>query len=141
MGSIILWVLIAIGALVIDIITSTFFFAGFTIGGIFALIAQLGGSPFIVQVIVFAVVSAVAVAVEFIWFRKKVRKSIPKTLKMEEKYIGRVITVDEDIEDRGRIKIQGIYWTIENEDDKPIKKGQKAKIIGVRGNKITITKF
>jgi membrane protein implicated in regulation of membrane protease activity len=139
MEGIVLWIIVALAALVIDIVTSSFFFGGFTIGGIFALVASILGYNFTVQLIVFIVISAAAIVGEFVWLRKKVKKTIPKTLRMEEEYIGRTITAEEDIDKRGRVKVEGIYWTVENEGDL-IEKGESAKIIGIKGNKLVIKK-
>jgi membrane protein implicated in regulation of membrane protease activity len=139
MEGIVLWIVVALVALVIDIITSSFFFGGFTIGGIFALVASIIGYSFTDQLIVFIVISAAAIVGEFVWLRKKIKKTIPKTLRMEEEYIGRTITAEEDIDKRGRLKVEGIYWTVENEGS-IIEKGENAKITGIRGNKLLIKK-
>lgn len=139
MEGIILWIVIAIAALVIDIVTSSFFFGGFTIGGIFALLSSILGFNFTDQLIVFILVSAAAIVGEFVWLRKKFKKTIPKTLRMEEEYIGRTFTAEEDIDKRGRVKVEGIYWTVENEGSL-IEKGEKASIIGIKGNKLVIKK-
>lgn len=137
MGSISMWVIISVVALVADIMTSSFFIAGFTIGGIFAILTQMWGGNMVEQVAVFCVVSAGAIMVEYIWFRKKLRKSIPKTLRMEEEYIGMTVTADQDIAESGRMKVGGIYWTVVNSGDK-INKGEKVKIVGIKGNKLII---
>jgi membrane protein implicated in regulation of membrane protease activity len=139
MNYIIFWVIICIVALLIDIITSSFFFAGFTIGGIAALIAQILGYPILNQWMIFSLVSVAAVAFEFLWLRTKLTGTIPKTLKMEDKYIGSKITLDEDVDTTGRAKIKGIYWTVQNVGD-PIKKGEKAEIVKISGNKMVIKK-
>ncbi|HBM79337.1 MAG TPA: nodulation efficiency protein D [Clostridiaceae bacterium] len=139
MDPILLWVIISIAALVIDIITSSFFIAGFTIGGIFAIITQTLGGDMPDQIFVFGVASVLAIMVEYMWFRKKIKKSIPKTPRMEEEYIGREITAEEDIDKQGRIKVDGIYWTVQNEGSK-VEKGEKVKIVGIRGNKLLIKK-
>ncbi|MDI6619705.1 MAG: NfeD family protein [Clostridiales bacterium] len=139
MDPILLWVIISIAALVIDIITSSFFIAGFTIGGIFAIITQTLGGSMPDQIFVFGVASVLAIMVEYMWFRKKIKKSIPKTPRMEEEYIGREITAEEDIDEQGRIKVDGIYWTVQNEGSK-VEKGEKVKIVGIRGNKLLIKK-
>lgn len=137
MGSIFIWILVSIVALVADILTSSFFFAGFTIGGIFALIAKILGYNIAIQVIVFILVSAAAIVFEFTWLRNKIKKTIPKTLRMEEELIGKIITAEEDIQDKGRMKVKGIYWALENEGER-ILKGEKAEIIGIRGNRLVI---
>jgi membrane protein implicated in regulation of membrane protease activity len=134
-----MWVIISLGALIIDILTSSFFFSGFTIGGIAALIADIAGLDIMAQIIIFIAVSAAAIVIEFVWLRKRVKKTIPKTLKMEEEYIGKSFTAEEDIEDRGRMKVGGIYWTVENAGEK-INRGEKAQVIGIKGNKLIIKK-
>ncbi|EYE88040.1 nodulation efficiency protein D [Fervidicella metallireducens AeB] len=140
MNYIILWFLIALTAFVIDVLTSSFFFAGFTVGGISAIVAYMFDAPFLTQLIVFGVVSILAITAEYKWFREKMKKSIPKTLRMEEGYVGRKIIVDEDIQERGRIKIDGIYWTAVNQGQ-PIKKGARAEIIDIIGNKVVIKRL
>lgn len=139
MNYIIFWLVIGVAALVIDVITSSFFFAGLTVGSIGALIAQMLQGSFTVQFIVFAIVSIIAIAVEYEWLRKKLQKSIPKTPRMEEEYIGRVLTMEEDVVERGKVKLEGIYWTVENQGE-PVKKGERAEIIGIKGNKLIIKK-
>lgn len=139
MEYIILWVAVSIVALLIDAITSSFFFAGFSVGGICALIAYTSEANFLTQFIVFGLVSAVAIFIEYFWFRKKIKRSIPITPRMEEEYIGKSIIAEEDIDEKGRIKLGGIYWTVENQGE-PVKKGEKVKVISIKGNKIIIKK-
>jgi membrane protein implicated in regulation of membrane protease activity len=139
MEGIALWVVVALVALAIDAATSAFIFAGFTVGGIAAIIAQAIGSDFTTQLIVFMVVSIVAIVLEYTWFRKLLKKNIPKTPRMEEEYIGRKITAEEDIESRSKVKIEGIYWTVENAGS-IVRKGEKAEIVAIKGNKLIIKK-
>lgn len=139
MSLLVMWIVVSAAALLVDILTSSFFFAGFTVGGIAAMITWMLKSNFLTQLIIFIFVSAAAITVEYVWFRKKVKESIPITPRMEEEYIGRTITADEDIEVRGRMKVEGIYWAVENTGEK-INKGEKAKIIGIKGNKLLIKK-
>lgn len=139
MEQIMLWTVIALVALAVDVATTSFVFSGFTVGGIFALIVQMMGANFYAQFIVFTLVSAAAVWVEVRWVRKMLKKTVPKTLLMEEEYIGRILTADDDIAERSRIKLEGIYWTIQNEGE-PIKKGETFSIIGIKGNKLIIKK-
>lgn len=137
--SIAVWVIIGVSALIIDILTAGFFAAGFTIGGVFAIIAGILGYNFLVQFIVFSIISALSIYVEYQWLRKKLKKSIPKTLTMEEEYIGKHIKIEDDIHESGRIKLGGIYWSVENQGE-PVKKGESAEIIGIKGNKLIIRK-
>ena len=42
---------------------------------------------------------------------KNTIKTVVRTPTKEEGYIGRELTVDEDINERATIKFDGIYWT------------------------------
>ncbi|KPU45759.1 hypothetical protein OXPF_09930 [Oxobacter pfennigii] len=139
MGSILFWLIISIAALIADIITSSFFLSGFTVGGIFALLAKVLKIGFTGQIMVFAIVSSIAIAGEYYWLKKKLNKTIPKTNKMEEEYIGRIMTANEDIGDKGRIKIDGIYWAAEN-DGESIRIGDKFEVTGIKGNRMIVKK-
>jgi membrane protein implicated in regulation of membrane protease activity len=135
----IIWIIISVTALVIDIATSAFLFLWFTIGGIAAIIALIFGSNIAVQVITFIAVSAVSMALGYPLIRSTLKGTIKKTSTMEESYIGREITVDEDLVQTARAKIDGIYWTIKNIGE-PVKKGDKVKITGLEGNKLVVKK-
>jgi membrane protein implicated in regulation of membrane protease activity len=135
----IIWIIISVAALVIDIATSAFLFLWFTVGGIAAIIALIFGSNIAVQVITFIAVSAVSMALGYPLIRRTLKGTIKKTSTMEESYIGREITVDEDLVQTARAKIDGIYWTIKNIGE-PVKKGDKVKITGLEGNKLVVKK-
>jgi membrane protein implicated in regulation of membrane protease activity len=135
----IIWIIISVAALVIDIATSAFLFLWFTVGGIAAIIALIFGSNIAVQVITFIAVSAVSMALGYPLIRSTLKGTIKKTSTMEESYIGREITVDEDLVQTARAKIDGIYWTIKNIGE-PVKKGDKVKITGLEGNKLVVKK-
>lgn len=134
-----LWVVIAITCLIIDFLTAGFIFVWFTIGGIGAIIALSLGYPFPVQIGVFVVLTGVSYSIGYPFAKKFLNKDIPKTPTMEENFIGRVITAEKDIKEKGRIKLDGIYWTVKNEGVY-LSEGEKFKIIGLEGNKIVIKK-
>lgn len=136
----VIWIIISVAALILDIATSGFFFAGITVGGIFAIITLASGGSITTQIVVFCIVSALAIGMEYFWLRTKLKKTIPKTYRMEEQYIGKKITLDEDINERGKIKVEGIYWTAENIGE-PVKKGETAEVISIKGNKLVIKKL
>jgi membrane protein implicated in regulation of membrane protease activity len=135
----ILWIIISIAALVIDIATSAFLFLWFTVGGIGAIIALMLGSTMAVQTIVFIAVSAVSMALGYPFMKKTLKGTVQKTSTMEESYIGRIITVDEDVIETAKAKIDGIYWTIKNVGE-PIRKKDRIKIVGIEGNKLVVKK-
>lgn len=135
-----LWLAIAIITLLLDIITSSFLFIWFTIGGMAALIAMTFNYSQYIQWVVFISVSVIFMAVGYPLVKKTIKKTVPRTATMEEGYIGREIIIDEDVIEKALIKIDGIYWTIKNQGT-PIKKGDKVIITGLEGNKILIKKI
>lgn len=139
-GEILLWIVIGAVAILIDIFTSSFLFIWFTVGSIVALIISGLGYTFSVQFIAFIFTSVILLAIGYSIVKKTIKKSVPKTLTMGENYINRIITVEKDIKEEELIKIDGIYWTVINKGE-IIKKGEKAKIIALNGNKFILKKF
>ena len=135
----IFWVAVALGALFIDITTSSFMFIWFAIGAIAAIIAMVFNASVVVQVIIFVAVSAVSMAVGYPIVKKTIKKTVTKTLTMEEGYIGIEFTITKDIDVKANIKFQGIYWTVKNVG-KPLEKGDLVQVIGIEGNKLLIAK-
>ena len=139
MSAVIIWIIIAAVAIIIDIATSNFLFAWFTIGAIAAMIADLFGISFGIQVIIFLVINLITVSLGYPWAKKKFKKSVKRTPLMEETYIGRVMKAEEDIIEKAKVKVDGIYWTVLNKGEE-IKTGENFKIIGIEGIKLIIKK-
>lgn len=139
MSAIIFWIIIAGIVIAIDIATSNFLFAWFVVGSVTAMVADLIGLSFGVQIIIFLVVNLITIAIGYPWAKKKFKKSVKRLPLMEETYIGRVMKAEEDIVDRARVKVDGIYWTVQNTGEE-IKLGENFKIIGIEGIKLNIKK-
>ncbi|MGV8980951.1 NfeD family protein [Clostridium sp.] len=135
----IFWIVIALGALAIDIATSAFLFIWFAVGAIAAIIAIAFNAPISAQAIIFVAVSAAATALGYPIVKKTIKKTVKKTLTMEEAYIGNEFTITKDIDIKANIKFQGIYWTVKNVG-KPLTKGDLVQVIGIEGNKLLIAK-
>lgn len=139
-GQLILWVVIAALALVIDVITSSFLFIWFTVGGILAIILTLFHFPFSTQLITFIASSVALLAIGYPIVKRTIKRTVPITPRMEEEYIGQEFTSDKNIKEKGNIKFEGIYWTVKNIGE-DINKGDRVKIIGIEGNKLVIKKI
>ena len=135
--AIILWLVIGVGVILLDIGTSLFLFVWFAIGSVVAIIAALVGLSFAWQLILFGISSIIAISIGYPWSRKKFKNTVNRTKLMEEEYIGKTFIASEDIDDRYRFKVSGIYWTGENKGEK-ILKGQKFQVVGIEGNKLVI---
>jgi membrane protein implicated in regulation of membrane protease activity len=139
-GEILLWIVIGAAAILIDIFTSSFLFIWFTVGSIVALIISGLGYAFSVQFIAFIFTSVILLAIGYPIVKNTIKKSVPKTLPMGENYVNRIITIEKDVKEEELIKIDGIYWTVINKGEL-IKKGEKAKIIALDGNKFILKKY
>lgn len=140
MGSALFWLLIAIGAFAIDILTSNFCFMLFSIGAAVAAICGALDVPFIIQVVIFAVISIISLVIGYPWLKKKYKKMHKNTPLMEETYIGKVLESEKEIIEKSQVKVNGEYWTVINEGD-VIHKGEKFIITGIEGIKLKIKKI
>ena len=136
MEVILFWLVLSIGAILIDIFTSAFLFVWFAIGGFAAIAGGLAGLEFSGQLVVFIVVSLISLAIGYPFVKKKFNNTT-STLLMEETYIGKEFLAEEDIDKTSRFKVGGIYWTGKNDGVK-INKGEMFKVIGIKGNKLLI---
>jgi membrane protein implicated in regulation of membrane protease activity len=139
MSAVIFWIIVAAVVIAIDMVTSNFLFAWFAVGAFVAMIADLLGVTFGVQVVLFLVVNLITVSVGYPWAKRKFKEGVKRTPLMEENYIGRVMKAEEDIVDRAKIKVDGIYWTVQNLGE-VIKKDESFKITGIEGIKLIIKK-
>lgn len=139
MGYIVFWIAVAIAVIAVDLFTSAFMFVWMSIGALCAIASSMIGASFEVQILVFAIVSLIAISIGYPWAKKNLKKTIKKTPLMEETYIGRVFTAEEDSAPNStiRIKVGGIYWAAENKG-KTILSGNKFKVVGIEGNKLAI---
>ena len=133
------WLIVIVLGVIVDILSSAFLFVGFSLGALGAIIMNLLGLPVIVQFIVFAVISSLFFIFIFPKVRKNIKESHLGTKTMEQGYVGRNFILPETVEDTALIKYEGVFWTFKSESG-VIKKGETAKIIGIEGNKLLITK-
>ena len=137
MVEVIIWLMIAIGVIVIDLATSSFIFMWFSIGSLAAIVAYFLGFGIWGQIITFLLVGIITVAVGYPWAVKKFKAKENKLPTMEQKYIGRIMTSEEIIKEKSRIKVDGIYWTACNKG-KTINPGEKFEITEIEGNKLIV---
>ena len=138
MVEVIVWILVAIAVIAIDIVTSSFIFMWFSLGAIVAIILSLLGISVAWQIIAFLVVGIATVSIGYPWAKKKFKADVNHVPTMEQTYIGKEMIADEDMEEKSKIKVSGIYWTAYNKG-KVIKKGERYTIIGIEGNKLIVS--
>ena len=134
---IIIWLVIAVALIGIDVVTSSFIFMWFSIGALLAIILAFIEVSIVWQFIVFLVTGIILIILGYPWAKKKFKVEKNHTLTMEETYIGRVMTANEDIVEKAKIKVDGVYWTAYNKTKK-INKGEQFIISGIEGNKLVV---
>lgn len=137
MLDVVIWLVVAVVAILIDVATSSFIFMWFSLGALVAIILSFFGVSMAWQFIVFLVTGIILIAIGYPWAKKKFKVEKNHTLTMEQTYIGRVMEANEDIIEKSKIKVDGIYWTAYNKGNK-ITKGNEFVIAGIEGNKLIV---
>lgn len=137
MVEVIVWILVAIAVIAIDIITSSFVFMWFSLGAFVAIILSLIGISVAWQIVAFLVIGVATVSIGYPWAKKKFKADVNHVPTMEQTYIGKEMIANEDMEEKSKIKVSGIYWTAYNKG-KIIKKGERYIITGIEGNKLIV---
>lgn len=140
LGSAVFWLIVAICAFAIDILTSNFCFMLFSVGAVVAAICAALGVPFLIQILIFAIISVISLSIGYPWLKKKYKSMHKKTPLMEEKYIGKVMQSEKEITSKSQVKVNGEYWTVINEGD-VIHEGEKFVITEIEGIKLKIKKI
>lgn len=140
MGWVLMWLILAITAGAIDVLTSNFFFVLFSVGAIVAAIFAGFDVSLLHQIIIFASISLLCMIFIYPWLKKKYKAMHKRMPLMEETYIGKKFIAEEDIEQKVQIKVGGEYWTAINEGQM-IYKNEKFEIIGIDGIKLKIKRI
>ena len=137
MIEVIIWILVAIFLVVIDIITSSFIFMWFSLGALVAIILSLLNFTVLYQIIAFLIIGVVTISIGYPWAKKKFKTDVKQVPTMEETYIGKTMTAEEDMGETSLINVSGIYWTACNKGRR-IKKGEEFTITGLEGTKLIV---
>ncbi len=107
----VIWLILLVGALVLESISMQLFSVWFAAGALAALIASLLDAPVWLQVTLFIVVTAASLAATRPLVKKLHSKIQPTNA---DRYLGRTGIVIEEIDNRkatGQIKVDGSIWT------------------------------
>lgn len=113
----------------------------FAVGGVAGLIAYAAGLEIWLQILIFALVSAVALAVT-----RPLVKKFTNGRKMPtnaDRYIGEKAVVTEKIENdlsKGAVKIGGLEWTARSVDSETAEVGEQVMVEAIEGAKLIVRK-
>lgn len=113
----------------------------FAVGGVAGLIAYAAGLEIWLQILIFALVSAVALAVTRPLVKKFTNgRNMPTNA---DRYIGEKAVVTEKIENdlsKGAVKIGGLEWTARSVDSETAEVGEQVTVEAIEGAKLIVRK-
>ena len=136
------WLGILVAAVVLEIATTQIVSIWFAIGALAAFITALAGVEQLwIQIVIFVVVSAIAVAVTRPLVKKMInKKAEPTNADMVIGKTGIVIEKIDNIAASGLVKVNGAVWTARSADDSVIEADEKVIIKEISGVKLLVIK-
>ena len=124
------WTLVCVLALILEVSSGTFYLMCFAVGAACSIITSLFPTPFWVQVVVFAVASAICVFCVRPFVVRYVHPGHDNRVSNADALIGRTGTVIEPItpEKAGYVKVDGDEWRAVTDDGEIIPKGEEVVI-------------
>lgn len=135
-----IWVIISIVCLILELSSGDFFILCFAIGAAVSAIFAGCGASLTVQIIVFAVVSALSLLLVRPALIKKLHKPNRERLSNADAMIGQEGRVSEPIEagGYGRVAIDGDDWKAQSADGSAIDKNVRVRVVKMESIIVTV---
>ena len=135
-----LWICISIVCLILELSSGDFFILCFAIGGAASALLAGCGLSLTVQIIAFAIVSALSLLLVRPALIRKLHQPHRVRLSNAEAMIGQTGCVSENIEANGygRVAIDGDDWKARSFDGSAIKKGTRVRVTSMDSIIITV---
>lgn len=137
----IIWLVVALGFLVIEGITVELVSFWFTLSALLVMILDLCGVPWPWQLGIFVVTSALLIVSLRPLAKRYFQQNESKT--NIDSIIGDVATVTKDIlpDDRGEVRHKSQYWLAISSDNTTIEANTKVVVVAVEGAKLIVKRF
>ncbi len=134
------WLLVSLLCLVLELTNGDFFIICFAIGGVAAAIVSAFSDSFTLQVIVFAVVSALSIFFVRPFALKYLHKNKDNRVSNADAIIGRTGKVTEPIaaNGHGRVKVDGDSWKAVVANNLAIEEGTTVRIVALNSIIVTV---
>jgi membrane protein implicated in regulation of membrane protease activity len=134
-----IWLLVAVALGAFEAATVDLMAIWFALGALVAIIPAMLGLPFWVQLVVFLAVSLLSLA----FTRPMVVDvlKVKKTSTNADRTIGMMGVVTQEInnlEERGRVLVNGLEWTARSDDGAPIAEKESVLIKSIEGVKVIV---
>jgi inner membrane protein len=135
------WLILGLALAVIEVLAPGTFFLwlGIAAGVTGLAVLAIPGIPWQLQLILFGVLSIVAVVAGRIWLRRHPMDTDDATLNRRgEQYVGRIFTVEQPIVNgRGTVRVGDSPWLADGPD---LPAGSRVKVTGVAGTVLKVEK-
>ncbi len=134
------WIAVIAAAVIVEALSAQLLSIWFALGGLAAFITSFFTESIAIQISVFAVVSAVSLALIFPFVRKSLKKAHVST--NADRYIGKMAVVTEDISNidaKGQVKVDNQIWSARSDDGKKLAAGTQVKVLRIEGVKLIVS--
>jgi membrane protein implicated in regulation of membrane protease activity len=129
----IIWLIIAAALIILELFTGTFVLLMLGAGAVAGAITALAGGDEWLQVLVFAIVSALALVFARPWINRRLHKGRPE-LGLAKIEGADVLVVEKIDRDNGMVKIEGELWRARPFDaEKTYGPGERVRVVKVDG--------
>ena len=133
------WLIFAIAMAVLEGVTVQLVSVWFAVGGLAACVASLFTDSLIIEVIVFVVVSAIALAVTRPLVKKLKQRGAQPT--NADRFVGKtgvVITAVDNSIPQGMVKVDNEKWTARSVSGELIEEGKTVTVTAIEGVKLMV---
>lgn len=137
-----IWLAIFVIAVVVEALTEELVSVWFAAGALITIPISYA-APFWVEIVVFAVISVVAL----IFTRPLVKRMMDRTVRKtnSDDFIGKRVKVIKPIDkfDGGEVKLNGIIYTaiLREEDEEKIENDSIVEVVALKGNRVVVKKI
>lgn len=138
-----IWIIVALVLFIIELFTTGFAVVCLSIGCLGGAVAAACATSVEVQLLIFAVVSFVALASVRPILKRSFYKQGEKVLTNASAMVGRhgVVCNAIDPSESGRVVIDGVDWKARSVDDSPIEQGARVEVVAIESVVLTVKKL
>lgn len=135
-----LWVAVGVVALIIELSTAALVSIWFVPAAILTCLVSLVVDSFFIQIIVFVILSIIAMIISRKVYKKYIKKDKDE-VSVDSKLIGKYGKTTEETDGlNGKVLVGDIYWKAKTQNGEKIAKDESVKIVSVEGTTLIITK-
>ena len=137
-----IWLGVLVLMVVVEIMTTQLVSTWFAVGAFGAFLTALFGGELWVQIVVFTVVSAIALIITRPLVKKLTKnKTVPTNADMVIGKTGIVTEKIDNIAETGLVKAGGSVWTARSGDNTVIETGERVTVLEIKGVKLIVTRI